>query len=456
MAGRFQGHRPSGKQAMYWLTVQDRTNQLSLQAGWMGKGKTSDIEAAREHISRPLTTLKDPAAFGPPPKNVNYHGGAALPNQITPHRGGLGAPLTQSEISRANSSTHVARVQEEEQPERPPPPAVPYRADRTGLKTDNLPPPPVHRNLRQGGVLPPPSRSPVAAAAAQPPLPPRLPSRQNTLSPPASDLAPPSYDAVTTQEPATTPYINQSAVTRLGSAGVSVPGLGIGKQTDSNPWQNERSPSQSSGASHMSQIQSRFARMNTQNAPSHETAVVSPPPAQAQSPSQSPMPSWKQSQSAFQTASNLRTNPQNVSFADAQSAAQTAGQAQRSASAFREKHADSITNAQTKAKAWDQKYKVTSKLNKFLDEQTESTPAQQQQVQQPHMQQYQNGQASSVYSPVSPTPHYPAASPLPVQSPSPDVSASISRKPPPPPAPRKPANLQAPPPVPTGTKPSFG
>lgn len=147
------------------MTGPDRTNQLSLQAGWMGKGKTSDTEAAREHISRPLTTLKDPAAFGPPPKNVNYHGGAALPNQITPHRGGLGAPLSPSEISRANSSTQLARQQEEEQPERPPPPAVPYRADRTGLKTDNLPPPPVHRNLRQAGVLPPPSSSPVAAAA---------------------------------------------------------------------------------------------------------------------------------------------------------------------------------------------------------------------------------------------------------------------------------------------------
>ena len=42
----------------------------------IGKGKDSGSE---EHISRPLTTLKDPAAFGPPPKNVNYHGGAALP-----------------------------------------------------------------------------------------------------------------------------------------------------------------------------------------------------------------------------------------------------------------------------------------------------------------------------------------------------------------------------------------
>ncbi|KAK5089513.1 hypothetical protein LTR70_001602 [Exophiala xenobiotica] len=452
------GWHPKGKDGgkESWRGDFKGINQV---AGWMGKGKSSEAQAAQEHVSRPLATLKDPSAFGPPPKNVNYHGGAALPNEITPHRGGLGAPLTPSQISGANSSTQSVREQEEEQPERPSP-ALPYRADRTGLKTDNLPPPPVHRGIRQGGVLSPPARSP--AAAAQPRLPPRLPSRQNTTSPPADDPPPPSYDTVATQQPASTPYINQSAVNRLGNAGISVPGLGIGKQTESNPWTDERSYPQSSGTNQMSQLQSRVARMNT---PSQETGVVSPSPIQAQSPSQSPMPSWKQSQSAFQTASTLRSNPQNVTLADAQSAAQTAGQAQRSASAFKEKHADSIASAQTKAKAWDQKYKVTSKLNKFLDEHSESTPAQQQQhVQQPHLQQqYQNGQQypqpmqpSSAYSPVSTTPHYPTANPLPVQPSPPDVSASISRKPPPPPAPRKPANLQAPPPVPTGTKPSFG
>ena len=65
----------------------------------MGKGKdTSHRDAALEHASRPLSTLKDPSSFGPPPKNVNYHGGAALPNQITPDRNGLGTPLTETEI----------------------------------------------------------------------------------------------------------------------------------------------------------------------------------------------------------------------------------------------------------------------------------------------------------------------------------------------------------------------
>lgn len=205
---------------------------------------------------------------------------------------------------------------------------------------------------------------------------------------------------------------------------------------------------------------------------SQEPSTVSTSTAQASNPTQNSMPSWKQSQSAFSTAQNLRTNPQNVSLADAQSAAQTAGQAQRSASAFREKHADQIAAAQTKAKAWDQRYKVTSKINKFLDEHTDAENSQQQQniqadqgLQQSQSQSGQTGQqfqppapVASTYSPSPQVPSHPSApAPQTSQSPAPtELSASIARKPPPPPAPRKPANLQAPPPVPVGTKPSFG
>jgi hypothetical protein len=46
--------------------------------GLVGKGKGGNSEA-ENHVSRPLSTLKDPSSFGPPPKNINYHGGAALP-----------------------------------------------------------------------------------------------------------------------------------------------------------------------------------------------------------------------------------------------------------------------------------------------------------------------------------------------------------------------------------------
>lgn len=423
----------------------------------MGKGKTSEVQAAQQHVSRPLAALKDPSSFGPPPKNVNYHGGAALPNEITPHRGGLGAPLTQPQISGASRAVQSPPPQEEEEPAKPPPPAVPYRADRTGLRTDNLPPPPVHRDLNKAAVSSPvvtPARSP--APASQPRLPPRLPSRQNTTSPPVNEPPPPSYDAVPSKPvaspaPSPSPYINQSAANRLGKAGISVPGFGIGSQTETNPWQTESSQAQASGSNQLSELQSRFARMN-----SHEAGTASTSTTPAQNATSASMPSWKQSQSAFQTAQNLRTNPQSVTLADAHSAAQTAGQAQRSANAFREKHADQIAAAQTKAKAWDQRYKVTSKINKFLDEHSE--PANQQQQSNA-----QTGQspASIVPTYTSPpqVPQHPAATPVlqTIQSPAPtELTASIARKPPPPPAPKKPANLQAPPPVPMGTKPSFG
>jgi hypothetical protein len=53
-------------------------------SSWLGKGQqnSSNATEASEHVSRPLSTLKDPAAFGPPPKHIHFHGGAALPNQV--------------------------------------------------------------------------------------------------------------------------------------------------------------------------------------------------------------------------------------------------------------------------------------------------------------------------------------------------------------------------------------
>src|SRR5947207_3206280 len=110
----------------------------------MGKGKGPGSQPASQHVSRPLTTLEDPALFGPPPKNVNYHGGAALPNEITPHRGGLGAPLSETEINAAEPGVHAPSPQGEDEA-KPAAPPLPYRADRTGLKTNHLPLPPVHR-----------------------------------------------------------------------------------------------------------------------------------------------------------------------------------------------------------------------------------------------------------------------------------------------------------------------
>ena len=369
-------------------------------------------------MSRPLTTLKDPSQFGPPPKNVNYHGGIALPNEITPHTGGLGAPLTPAEIEAARKQAKVeidAEQDAEREATQKAAPPLPYRADRTGLRTDHLPPPPIHRATGQSGSTEPAQ----AASKPRPNLPPRLPSRKDstttngtTASLPA--VQPPKYETAVEQpvkQPLQQPaqsngWLNQSAANRLGKAGVSVPGLGIG---ESNPWRSEpgnatSAPPVATNNSGLSELQTRFAKMNSGAAASPQS-----PPAEGTT--------FEQKQAAFKTAQNFHKDPSSVTMADAQSAASTANN-------FRARHQEQISAGAQKANGLNKKYNVTGRVNSFLEKQA---------------------------SPVSEQP--PAEHPAPVSSP---TLANINRKPPPPPPPKKPSGMHAPPPVPIGTKPSFG
>ncbi|KIW18792.1 hypothetical protein PV08_03081 [Exophiala spinifera] len=467
------GWHPKGKDGgkESWRGDFKGINQM---AGWMGKGQDRNKKNEPEHISRPLSSLKDPAAFGPPPKNVNYHGGAALPNEITPQRSGWGAPLTQEQIASANRTANGPTEEEIEEEKRRAGPPLPYRADRTGLRTDHLPPPPVHRDVnRNADEVEPPQRAQPPKPA--PGLPPRLPSRQNTSSTPtlpptmaaspAPQAPPPAYEAATTDYSASQPSsnygINQAAMSRLGNAGVSVPSLGIGSNASSNPWQNEQSqaapvkspspkpPTQpQSSMNQLSELQSRFARMNSSSS-AHSPTVSATPAASYTAPSQSPPPSqpagttWAEQQAAFRTAQNLHSNPSTVTAQDAAAAARTAN-------SFRERHQDTISAAGAKANEWNKKYNVAGRLNSFLEK--HSSPS------------------SETPPPVNAPSPAPAAVPAPATSP--ELAASISRKPPPPPPPKKPANMHGslnsmsggpgagvtsspPPPVPLGTKPSY-
>ncbi|RMD42266.1 hypothetical protein DV735_g2890, partial [Chaetothyriales sp. CBS 134920] len=328
---------------------------ISQVAGWVGKARGAEEAGPAAHISRPLTTLKDPASFGPPPKNINYHGPAALPTEITPTRVGLGAPLSQEEIEAANAQARPAPVQAQEYEEegKRAGPALPYRSDRTGLSTSNLPPPPVH----------------PAISHSKPGLPPRLPARQNSTglgSPP-----PPAYDTVVSQpsQPAQSDaangILNASAINRLGNAGVSVPALGIGKTATpsngpSNPGTREPSRSCQPGsapagaASTFSELSSRFAARN--NSSSAITTAEQTAPQAEERPNATP--TWQQSQGALRTASNFRKDPSSISMADAREAAQTTSSAARAANTFREKHADTFAAAGRRANAFDQKYKT--------------------------------------------------------------------------------------------------
>lgn len=314
----------------------------------MGKGQDPHQEA-HQHVSRPLDTLKDPAAFGPPPKNVNYHGGAAVPHIITPDRTGLGTPLSAEEIQ-----TKQIRDEEEaravaQAAHRPPPPAIPYKADTTGLSTSDLPRPPVRRLEHVQELA---AAVPTTSIKPKPSLPPRLPPRQNSgrLQPVVSP--PRSYDSAAVEPSTQQSYVNQGAVDRLGAAGVSVPGLGIGEASNSsNPWRDQQSLLANNTVSgrttspgpKLNELQSRFSKLST-SSPKPDTPVQGT--------------SFAQKQAALKTAGSFHKDPSSVSLADARNAASTANN-------FRERHGDQVASGWKSASGLNQKYGISNRLNNY-------------------------------------------------------------------------------------------
>ncbi|OQE41471.1 hypothetical protein PENCOP_c005G05256 [Penicillium coprophilum] len=302
--GSVSGWMGKGKEGDSSSSGQGSSSQGGIRgqvAGWMGKGNESNSSRA-DHVSRPLSALKDPSSFGPPPKHINYHGAAAVPNQTTPDRRGIGAPLSQEQINAQDAHRQeVAEAEEAEQ--KPAPPPVPYRVDTSGLSTNHLPPPPVRR-LDSAS-----SASTGSISKSKPPKPPpRLPARNGS---PSSD-APPAYSSAPVLSH---DYINQDATSRLASAGVSVPGFGIGQEKAPSPAHTP-----------VNELQSRFSRLNTVGSPSAPT-----PPAQA-STNINP-------QSASSTSSLQQFRDQHAGSID--SGKQKYGD-------FRERHADTIDSGKQK------------------------------------------------------------------------------------------------------------
>ncbi|KAF1994557.1 hypothetical protein P154DRAFT_28611 [Amniculicola lignicola CBS 123094] len=365
----------------------------------MGKGRGDAKEDPHEHQSAPLSTLKDPSSFAPPPRHIAHHGAqAASPGSSAPSdSGGLGAPVPSTRQTLREKREAEARAEEEAN--RPPP--GPYRADTTGLSSSNLPKPPV----RRAGMEPPP---PVTNSARRPPpiLPPRLPPRQNS-NPDAYTPAPPPPYSMTAQETAPAQgQLNQGALSRLAQAGVSVPGLDIGRTTSPplpprhtpSPAQTPTSPSTRPGnGSQLSELQSRFARMS---APSSD---------RQDSPTES---TWAEKKAALRTASNLRNDPSKVSLSDARSAASTANN-------FRQRHGEQTAAGWQKVNSLNQQYGVTDRANSYAS---------------------------------------PASPPLAAQSP---TQGGFGKKPPPPPPPKKrglagnATSPTEPPPIPLSSKPKF-
>lgn len=307
----------------------------------MGKGKNPHTghPQTQEHQSRPLASLKDPAAFGPPPKNANYHGGALIPNAITPDRRGLGEPFDVEEVRATQDKAESERRAAAGATQRPAPPPVPYRLDTSGLSTSNLPKPPVRR-IDHEEQASPVSASPVRKS--KPSVPPRLPPRQATptLSP---SSPPPSYTSATQQNPTSVGYLNEGALNRLDSAGVSVPGLSIGGQPQASiTTQDHATPharDRASGLPTLNELHSRFSGLSTKS-----STPETPPQGTT----------FAQKQAALKTASSFRDNPSSVSFSDAKATAATANN-------FRSRHGDQVAAGWKSANAFNSKHDVAGK-----------------------------------------------------------------------------------------------
>lgn len=363
----------------------------------MGKGKDPNANDQSEHVARPLASLKDPSSFGPPPKRngtsvVTSPGGTTTPTStIKPSLRGLGAAVPVQQSSR--------QAEEEDKPAAPP---LPYRANTTGLETNHLPPPPVRNDVSS-------IAQPVASPSTRPSLPPRLPARA-PVPQSASPPPPPPYS-----ETDNAVQMNQGAVSRLGQAGVSVPGLGIGAGSD------QSATAQTNLNKQVNELQSRFGSMSASSPGDSQNHVAGSP--NGTSPYDQPN-------------SYGRTN----SYGQNQEA--SAG----SAANIRQRGGDQFEAGKKKLSAFNQKHKITDRVHSYF----ERPPA--------------PGQESAS-APPPPPPHPNHPNNLSRQNSNIDVEALNKRKPPPPPPPAKKPGLQSkpvvssaattpsPPPLPLGTKP---
>ena len=196
----------------------------------MGKDHQSGRERAENHVSRPLSELRDPKSFGPPPKNAQFCHHRTSPTALDDGQ----SPSNKSRAQDRPSSQDIQSNEEIEQQQTLP--TGPYSADTTGLSTANLPKPPIRRQdqdlEKKGEVL---SSATQNKSKQNPSLPPRLPPRQSSpikaLTSTQSPRSPPPPYAKSDGNPnrqiSPQPSPNQDALQRLTQAGVQVPELGI-------------------------------------------------------------------------------------------------------------------------------------------------------------------------------------------------------------------------------------
>ncbi|KAL6864299.1 hypothetical protein J3F83DRAFT_743309 [Trichoderma novae-zelandiae] len=269
-----------------------------------GRGSKDDSSDVPSHVAPPLSSLRDPNSFAPPPRRTGS-GLAPPPPPSTAKRSPLPTPSNyqdphgpQVEPPPRFSDETQLQAYEAEQDAQPVSSPRPYRVDTTGLSTQHLPPPPVRRDRDAAAGRSPPSYDSVVGAsfsdAKAPSLPPRLPPRSGSGT---SDrtASPLSTLGVSSSS------LNQGAVRRLGAAGISVPAFGIGSSSSpSHADDNEMPPPKpprpnATPPSQLNELQNRFARLGTQAAvPSEPAAATTAAPATT----------WAQKQAAIKAAAS--------------------------------------------------------------------------------------------------------------------------------------------------------
>ncbi|PFH56095.1 hypothetical protein XA68_17071 [Ophiocordyceps unilateralis] len=267
-----------------WHPEKEGTTLRGQVSNLVNRGKDNPPSNRQQHASRPLTDLVDPSSFAPPPRRAAAApasppvSGPHPPRRVMPAPSKMYDPRAARNQSFASaSSSDSARPQQQ-----------------LGMGDDSLPPPP----------------PPYVATSA----PPRLPPRRTTVA--ADEHVSPKGGG------GSGGYLdgclNPAATSRLGAAGISVPGLGIG----------------------------------------------SPAGAQPTSPSAAAVPSegttWAQKQSALKTAASFHKDPSSVSLNDARSAASTANN-------FRQRHGDQVKAGWERTNSFNQKHGVTEKVGAFVD-----------------------------------------------------------------------------------------
>ncbi|KAI0456144.1 hypothetical protein F5B21DRAFT_163026 [Xylaria acuta] len=274
-----------------WRPEKSGSSLKSQVKGLVGR---DDPSSPREqHVAAPRSSLRDPSSFGPPPKHIAAYGRTTTA-QTQPAAGTASSSLSYTPTQSSAAEPVASQTHGSAQPyqaqhgveEEPPAEPRPYRVDTTGLSTSHLPPPPT-RSSGAGGrttqspvaYSPTPTTTQQATATAKPRAPPSLPPRL----PPRSGNSTPS-PTIASEQAASQGHLNQGAINRLGAAGISVPGLGIGGGKTPPPPPGARpsppsmgSPSQAPGYGQVDELQARFARMGASSPAQisgHETTAT--------------------------------------------------------------------------------------------------------------------------------------------------------------------------------------